>query len=88
MSRARRREAESYLYNGLTTSEFAERTGQSDQQVRDLIAAQWFGWDGDRPECIDVASPGAKIRRYKILPSAVERFLRERAVGKPKGRAA
>jgi hypothetical protein len=88
VSRARTRQIEQMKFNGLTTREFAAATSQSEQQVRDLIAARWFEWTDDLPECLDVASPGAKIRRYKILPSAVKRYLNERAVCAPRGKAA
>lgn len=78
MSRARL-ETE-YAYNGLSTTEFGERTGQSAEQVRELIAAGWFDdkeKDG-KPLLLDIAGPAAKQPRYKILPAAVDVFFKER----------
>lgn len=68
-----------FAYNGLTPAEFAERTSQSAGQVRQLIAARWFKAEGDVPELLDVASIGAKQPTWKIHPSAVDRFLKERS---------
>lgn len=76
----RTRRQQQYDYAGLTTGEFAERTGQSAAQVRDLIESGWFKWTKDGlPECLDVASPGSKRPSYRIMSAAVERFYRERA---------
>lgn len=73
-----------FRYNGLTTREFGERTGQSPQQVRALIAGGWFGWteDGTVPECLDISAEGSRIPSWRIHPNAVKRFYQERAARK------
>lgn len=77
----RTRQQEKYRYNGITPREFGERTGQSAAQVRELIGCGWFAFTEDgTPECLDVSSPGTKQRTYKIHPSAVQRFYKERGV--------
>ncbi len=69
-----------YAYNGLTTAEFGARIGIAAEQVREMIAAGWFGWTKDgQPECLDIRSPGAKQPTYRIHPDAVKRFYLERA---------
>lgn len=75
----RTRQQSSYAYRGLSCSEFAERTGMSVGQVRDLIKGGWFDKAADPPECLDIRSPGAKQATYRIHPSALDRFKRERA---------
>jgi hypothetical protein len=79
-----RQQRSQFRFNGLTTGEFAERTGQSPQQVRDLIASGWFGWteDGSVPECLDVSSEGSRVPSWRIHPNAVKRFYQERAARK------
>jgi hypothetical protein len=70
-----------YAYNGITPSEFARRTAMSSASVRQLIADGWFGTAPDgRPECIHVGRPTSKRPTYRILPEAVGRFLKERAL--------
>jgi hypothetical protein len=87
--RTRKRQSQ-FRYKGLTTGEFAERTGQSPQQVRDMISSGWFGWmeteDGSVPECLDVSSPGSKVPSWRIHPTALQRYYQQRAA--PKGTAA
>lgn len=79
--RARTRHA--YAYNGLSPREFGERTGQSAAQVMELIHGGWFEWTEDeQPECLDISKEGSKLPTYKIHPSAVKRFFRERAATK------
>lgn len=81
----RTRQQHQYDYAGLTTGEFAKRTGQSAEQVRGLIDAGWFQWfrveaSGIRmPECLDVSSPGSRRPSYRIHPRAVDRFFDERS---------
>lgn len=76
----RTRQQHQYDYAGLTTGEFAARTGQSEEQVRDLIGSGWFRWTKEgMPECLDISSPGAKRPTYRILKSAVQRYYEERA---------
>ena len=76
----RTRQQHQYAYTGLSTGEFAERTGQSVQQVRALIASGWFAWTADGlPECLDVSNPGSRQPTWKIHTSAVKRFYQERA---------
>lgn len=86
----RTRQQERRRWTGLSPREFGEATGQSEDAVRNLIAAGWFGWlkEGDRrvPECMDVRGHGAKRPEYKIHPSAVDRYQRERAVDAPQNR--
>lgn len=77
----RTRQHHDFAYNGLTTAEFGERVGMSAEKVRELIEARWFIVPKDGPpECLDIRSPKAKQPTYRIHPSAVDRFLRERAV--------
>ena len=80
----RTRRQEQYRYNGLSPREFAERTGQSEDGVRRLIASGWFGWTEDGklrvPECLDVRKVGGQRAEYRIHPNAVQRYYRERAV--------
>lgn len=84
----RTREQHVYAYNGLTTGEFAARTGQSAQQVRDMIAAGWFKVTADgMPECLDIRGAGSKQPTYRIHAGAVERFYAERGTAKPKRKA-
>lgn len=75
----RTRQQHQYDYAGLTTGEFAKRTGQSAEQVRELIDAGWFKWVDGMPECLDVSAPGSKRPSYRIRTSAVERYYEERA---------
>lgn len=76
-----RQQRSQFRYNGLTTREFAERTGQSPEQVRNLITGGWFGWTegGMVPECLDVSAEGSKQPSWRIHPNAVKRFYQERA---------
>lgn len=85
----RTRQQHQYAYGGISPREFGERTGQSPQQVRELIEVGWFGWTADGlPECLDVASPKAKQPTYRIHASAVQRYYRERAAtGERRGAA-
>lgn len=77
----RTRQQFDYAYNGLSPAEFGERTGQSAEQVHKLIAAGWFRWttEDGKPGCLDIRDAGAKQPTYRIHPSAVERYYRERA---------
>lgn len=71
-----------YDYNGLTTGEFGARTGQSAEQVRELIDSGWFKWTEDgMPECLDISAPNAKRPTYRIHVSAVKRYYQQRASG-------
>jgi hypothetical protein len=67
-------------YGGLTSGDFAARTGQSAGQVLNLIRRGWFGLTADGvPEVIDIGLPGCRPT-YRIHPTAVDRYLRERGV--------
>jgi hypothetical protein len=77
----RTRQQEHYRYNGLSPREFGERTSQSEESVRQLIEDGWFDWIGDGlPECLDVRKIGGQRPEYRIHPSAVARYHRERAM--------
>lgn len=79
MSRARAK-TEEFRYNGLTPREFGERVSLSDDAVRAMIDAGWFGWNDELkvPECMDVGS--GQRPEYRIHESAVPRFYQERMV--------
>lgn len=73
------------LYQGLSTSQFAEEIDASDEVVYALVGNGWFGWTRDAagrrvPECMDVRKPGAPRPHYRFHKSAVARFMAERAV--------
>jgi hypothetical protein len=82
----RTRQQHEYAYNGLTTAEFGERTGQSAAQVLDLIDSGWFDWDTEdgKPACLDIAGVNARQPTFRIHPAAVERFYKERRAGRRK----
>jgi hypothetical protein len=73
------RVAERARWSWLTTRSFGEAIGTEEAHVRSMIAEGWFKRDGDVPECLNVAKPGAKKPEYRIHPNAVRRFYRERA---------
>ncbi|HEX6926792.1 MAG TPA: hypothetical protein VF167_15325 [Longimicrobiaceae bacterium] len=75
----RTRQQHQFDYAGLTTGEFARRTGQSPEQVRDLIESGWFRWNDGVPEVLDVSSPGAKRPSYRISRAALQRYYEERS---------
>lgn len=75
----RTKNAERARFNWLTTRAFADAIGVEREQVLALIHGDWFRHDGPVPECLNVALPSAKRPEYRIHPSAVTRFYRERA---------
>lgn len=66
-------------YTWMTTGEFAAAIGATDEHVRQLIESGWFRRDLMPPECLDVRGVEAKIAEYRIHPTALQRYYRERA---------
>lgn len=81
----RTRQQEQQRFNGLTPRQFGERIGLSEDAVRGLIRDGWFAWtteEGAReatPECTDNRCVGGQRPEYRIKPSAVRRWFKERA---------
>lgn len=76
----RTRQQEKARFSWLSTAEFGERCGGiTSESVCLMIADGWFGLTPDGiPECLNVGKVGAKRSEWRIHPSAVERFYRER----------